>query len=128
MIDTSDIPEAGEEFFKKAVLSYGPPIRLGDGPGGVIKVKRGGTGKISNSGNAPKRFYTAVKGLRHGKKPGKPGGGTLLPKPPASPPIWGPRDPFIIAYQQAHPRIEAAWRRCPVPVIPESPNAEVAQP
>lgn len=54
MIDTSDIPEAGEEFFKKAVLSYGPPIRLGDGPGGVIKVKRGGTGKISNSGNAPK--------------------------------------------------------------------------
>jgi len=38
--------------------------------GGSIKRKRGGTGKISNSGNAPKRFHAYPKGVRVDKKPG----------------------------------------------------------
>jgi len=70
-------------------------------PPAVQKIKRGGTGKISSSGNGPKRLHAPVTGLRVGpKKPGKHGGGTLVPKPPRAPSIWDPRDPFIIAYQQ----------------------------
>ena len=70
-------------------------------PPTVQKIKRGGTGKVSSSGNAARRFYTPVIGLRVGpKKPGKHDGGTLAPKPPRAKPIWDPRDPFIVAYQQ----------------------------
>jgi hypothetical protein len=79
-------------------------------PPAVTKIKRGGTGKISNSGNAPKRFRAFVKGLRDPKKPGKHDGGTLLPKPPRAPAVWDPHDPLIIAHRIAHPRVEAAWR------------------
>ncbi len=84
------------------MIDYGPPIRLGgDKPGGVIKIKRGGSGKTGNSGSA-RRLRAPVKGLRDFKKPGKHGGGTLLPKPPDGPAIWDPRDPFIIEYRKSH--------------------------
>jgi hypothetical protein len=42
---------------------------------------------------------------------GKHDGGTLLPKPPDSPAIWDPRDPFIIALRAANPHTPPAWRR-----------------
>lgn len=92
---------------------FGPPIRLKPGNGGTLKIKRGGTGKISNSGNAPKRFHNFVKGLRDPKKPGKHDGGTLIPKPPRAPAIWDPRDPFIVAYQAEHAAPVAPWRHEP---------------
>ncbi len=70
-------------------------------PPETTKIKRGGTGKVSNSGNAPKRFYTPVVGLRIGpKKPGKHNGGTLAPKPPRAPLIWDPLDPLIAEYRR----------------------------
>lgn len=110
-IDTPDIPEAGKDFFAKAMLSYGPPIPLSKGPGGSLKIKRGGTGKISNSGNEKRRFHAACNTIyRNHKKPGKRDGGTLIPKPPRARVIWDPTDPFILAYRQAHYAPTAAWR------------------
>lgn len=85
--------------------SFGPPIRIGgDKPGRVLKRRRGGVGKISNSGTVPKRFHTPVRAVRdvHGKH---------LPWPPRGKIIWDPLDPFLIAYREAHPVVRAAWRK-----------------
>lgn len=93
---------------------FGPPIQLHAGPGGVIKIKRGGAARNGNSGSANRRTRTACFSyLRDRNKPGKHGGGTLLPKPPASPVIWNPTDPFVIAYQADHARYIAQWRTEP---------------
>jgi hypothetical protein len=77
------------------MTDFGPPVRLGKGPGGVLKIKRGGTGKQGNSGSAAKRFHLPPRQAR----------------PASGPVIWDPLDPVIVAYRQAHPRVEAAWRR-----------------
>jgi hypothetical protein len=80
------------------------PIQLRPGPGGVTKIKRGGTGKISNSGNEKKRTRPPVVALRDPKS------GKHLPWPPRGAPIWDPRDPFIIAYRaQTRVRETSAW-------------------
>jgi len=95
------------------MTDYGPPFRIGgDKPGGVLKVKRGGTGGAGSSGNSKPRFYTpnacrrvskAAKGSHHG--------GRVLPPDERGKAIWDPRDPFIIDFQKAHPRVEAGWRK-----------------
>lgn len=85
-------------------MDYGPPIQLRPGNGRVLKIKRGGTGKISNSGNEKKRVRPPVIAIRDPKS------GKHLPWPPRGKPVWDPRDPFIIAYRKAHPVVEAAWR------------------
>lgn len=84
-------------------MDYGPPIRLRPGKGSVLKIKRGGTGKISNSGTEKKRVRPPVIALRD--KNGK-----HLPKPERGAVIWDPRDPFIVEYRKEHPVVEAAWR------------------
>lgn len=86
------------------MIDYGPPIQLSSGPGGIIKVRRGGAVGNGNSGNGPRRFHTVPRAIRnvHGQH---------MPWPPRGKVIWDPTDPFIIAYQQAHPRrIEAEPR------------------
>jgi hypothetical protein len=70
------------------VIDYGPPVPLRKGKGGVLKIKRGGTGKVSNSGNAAGRFYTPGRALR-GKD------GKQLPWPDRGAVIWNPTDPFF---------------------------------
>jgi hypothetical protein len=84
--------------------------------GGSLKVKRGGTGKISNSGGSGARLRTRNfnVALRNFKKPSKKHKRThdhrhepLIPRAPA---VWDPTDPIIVAYREAHPRVEAAWR------------------
>lgn len=67
------------------------PIQLHPGPGGSMKIKRGGTGKISNSGTV-RRVRPPVRAIRDPK-------GKHLPWPPRGKPIWDPRDPFIVAYR-----------------------------
>lgn len=71
----------------------------------------------TSSGNAPRRFHAPGAHLRNFKKASKHGVNEYqqVPKPPQSPSIWDPRDPFIVEYRAAHPRVEAAWRRCPWP-------------
>jgi hypothetical protein len=69
---------------------------LKPGKGGMFKVKRGGTGKVSNSGNAAGRFHSPGRALRDTKT------GRHLPWPPRGNPIWDPTDPFIIAYRKEH--------------------------
>ena len=94
---------------------FGPPIRLPVSifcRGADMKIKRGGTNGTGNSGSGPRRFHAAPKGLRNPKKPGKHGGGRLLPKPPRAPAIWDPRDPFIISIIALHPA-PAPWRSEP---------------
>jgi hypothetical protein len=94
------------------MTDFGPPIPLSSGKGGVIKIKRGGAARNGNSGSAHKRTRNACfTYLRERNKPGKHDGGTLLPKPPDSPAIWDPRDPFIIALRAANPHTPPAWRR-----------------
>ena len=67
-------------------------------PPATQKIKRGGTGKISNSGNAPKRFHNAVRAIRNVQ-------GQHMPWPARnSKAIWDPRDPFIIEYRKSHAR------------------------
>ena len=64
--------------------------------GGSLKVKRGGTGKISNSGGSGrvKRTYTPARAIRDPKHHQK-----HLPWPARGKPIWDPRDPVIVAYR-----------------------------
>lgn len=59
----------------------------------------------TSSGNAPRRFRAPGAHLRNFKKASKFGVNEFqqLPKPPRSPAIWDPRDPFIIEYRKAHP-------------------------
>ena len=77
---------------------YGPPLPLRKGKGGALKIKRGGTGKVSNSGNAAGRFHAPVRALRDPKT------GKHLPQPPRGKPIWDPdHDPFIVEYRKLHP-------------------------
>lgn len=84
------------------MIDYGPPLLILHGNGVAIKSKRGGTGKISNSGTAPCRFHSPNK-APGGRGPSGPKagihGGKILPKPARGKVIWDPRDPFIIAYQ-----------------------------
>lgn len=94
-------------------MDYGPPLPLRKGKGGTFKVKRGGTGKVSNSGNAAGRFHQPVKALR-GKD------GKHLPWPPRGASIWDPADPFFKGYiihiptrrerriERAYPKTEKA--------------------
>ena len=63
--------------------------------GGLLKIKRGGTGKIGSSGNAARRVRSPGRALRDHK-------GKHLPWPPRGKAIWNPRDPFIIAYRKEH--------------------------
>ena len=72
------------------MTDYGPPIPLRKGKGGILKIKRGGTGKVSNSGNAAGRFRVPGRALRDVKT------GRQLPWPPRGAPIWNPADPFFI--------------------------------
>ena len=67
----------------------------------------------TSSGNAPRRFHAPGAHLRNFKKASKYGVNEYqqVPKPPQSPAIWDPRDPFIVEYRDAHPRVEAAWRQ-----------------
>ena len=81
------------------VIDYGPPLPLRKGKGGALKIKRGGTGKVSNSGNAAGRFHAPVRALRDPKT------GRHLPQPPRGKPIWDPTDPFIVEYRREHPPI-----------------------
>jgi hypothetical protein len=87
------------------MTDFGPPIRIGgDKPGRTLKRKRGGIGKISNSGQHAKRARSPGRAIRDPKN------SKHLPWPSRGKPIWDPRDPFIIAYRKAHPVVEAAWR------------------
>ena len=85
------------------------PIRLPvsafrSSPPAVMKIRRGGTGKVSNSGSIAKIARTPVRAVRDTKT------GKHLPWPVRAPVVWDPRDPFIIEYRKAHPPVEAAWR------------------
>lgn len=54
------------------MIDYGAPVDIGgDKKGGTIRIKRGGTGKIGNSGNAPKRFRIPGRQNRDYKKRAK---------------------------------------------------------
>src|SRR5579864_6408035 len=87
------------------MTDFGPPIQLRPGPGGIIKVRRGGAVGNGNSGNGPKRFYTPPRAIRnvHGQHQPWPRRGKV---------IWDPRDPFIISLRAQHPA-PAAWRTDP---------------
>ena len=104
--------KVNHELLRDAMLEG--PVRLPvspfrRSPPAVQKIKRGGTGKVSSSGNAARRFYTPVIGLRVGpKKPGKHDGGTLAPKPPQAPIIWDPS--IYAAMPKPEPR-KRLWTR-----------------
>ena len=86
-------------------IDYGPPVQLRPGRGGTIRIRRGGAVRNGNSGTAPKRFYSPGRAIRAAPHHIK-----HLPWPSRGKPLWDPLDPIIVAYQQAHPRVEAAWR------------------
>ena len=72
------------------------PIRLPvssfvKSPPMTTKIKRGGMGGSSNSGDRPRRFYTANRMIRQTTT------GKQLPWPARGNAIWDPLDPFIIA-------------------------------
>jgi len=83
-------------------LDFGPPIRLPcspftQSPPAVTKLKRGGVGKQGNSGpsGAARRVRTPPRAMRNKV-------GVHVPWPDRGPAIRDPRDPFILAYQEAH--------------------------
>lgn len=86
-----------------------PVSRFRTSPPAITKIRRGGTGKIGNSGTAAGRFHTPTRQLRSPKD------GKQIPWRLRGKVIWDPTDPFIIAYQQAHPHTEARWRSNPAP-------------
>jgi len=59
-----------------------------------------------------RRFHTPNRAIRDPRrnKHQTYDGNVVLPWPDRGPAIWNPRDPFIIAFREAHPRVEAAWR------------------
>jgi hypothetical protein len=59
------------------------PIRMYKGPGGVIKIKRGGAASSGNSGAAHKRTRTPVRAIRNPE-------GRHLPWPTQGKPVWDP--------------------------------------
>jgi hypothetical protein len=66
-------------------------------PPAVTKIKRGGTGKISNSGNAAGRFHTPIRQLRSTKD------GKQIPWRPRGPVIWDPTPTiFINPHKRRH--------------------------
>ena len=70
-------------------------------PPGVFKIKRGGVGKVSNSGgNKPANRGCYGVHLRDYKKLSKKHKRTnefrQIPKPPRGQVIWDPSDPFIV--------------------------------
>ena len=95
------------------MIDFGPPINIGTGPGGVIKIKRGGGTRAGNSGGGQRRIRQPVFARRDFHKPSKHGDYRHLPKPPDTPVIWNPTDPFIIQFQHSHQRPQAAWRTNP---------------
>jgi len=64
-------------------------------PPPIQKIKRGGTGKISNSGTAAGRFHTPIRQLRSPKD------GKQIPWRPRGPVIW---DPSVTVPPQPEPR------------------------
>ena len=72
-------------------------------PPAVMKIKRGGTGKISNSGNAAGRFHNPIRQLRSPKD------GKQIPWHPRGKVIWDPTPTiFIDPHKRRHRHIEHA--------------------
>jgi len=74
-----------------------PVSRFRRSPPAATKIKRGGTGKISNSGNAAGRFQPPIRQLRDTKN------GKQIPWHPRGAVIWDPTPTiFVNPYNRSH--------------------------